>query len=46
MPYKPDPKRRDAQIGVREHAVTLAAPDAQALGSAIETALTHAQSYS
>jgi hypothetical protein len=45
-PYKPDPKRRDAQIGVGEHAVTLTAPDAQALGRAIETALTHAQSYS
>jgi hypothetical protein len=45
-PYKPDPKRRDAHVSVEEHAATLTAPDAQALGSAIEIALTHAPSYS
>lgn len=45
-PYQPDPKRRDAQMSVEEHAVTLTAPDAQALGTAIQTALTHARSYS
>lgn len=45
-PWVPDPKRRDAQVPVVEHVVTLTAPDSETLGTAIQTALTHAPSYS
>jgi hypothetical protein len=45
-PHRPDPKRRDAQVPVVEHVVTLTAPDPETLGTAIQTALTHAPSYS